>query len=256
MQRMPGVQTDWRDQFRVADEDIETLADHLLEQGEPRSTEALARWLMERRVQALETEHAASRPADGGVYQPKQTYDVGQTLTFPALHGATGVVVAVRSGDNPAYGEFSVVRVQFDDGTTREFASGLGQPHPLNIEEAKTDLEAIDREYGRYIQNTLRRVLSRAPDFVHVGDRWFLADLMPNIHIGHLNIAEAMIEMADHPLTTDELLGEVELESGVPRTARHFAMEYALTDDERFVNVGPEEAPRWALAHQQATRSR
>ncbi|HID86587.1 MAG TPA: hypothetical protein EYP55_04305 [Anaerolineae bacterium] len=243
----------WRDEFDVTEEDLGILYELFLEEGVPRSTDYLAQRLMERRCQEEEEALQKALEGKGTVYQPRDSYAVGERLFFPALGGVTGTVVGVRPGENPGYGEFSVIQVELE-GTegVREFAADFPLPHRLNRDEKVLPPAELYRRYGHYLLSNLWERLEASPDFVHFGDQWFLGGLMVEVHVGHLNIAEAMIDLADAPLTSEELLKEMELSEDIPLAARIFSLNYALAQDERFVNVGSEGSPRWFLAYHQA----
>src|SRR5690606_20481247 len=61
----------------------------------------------------------------GEIFRPADRYKVGAELVFPAFDFAIGKVVAERPGDNPELGDFTVMKVEFEDGNTREIASNL-----------------------------------------------------------------------------------------------------------------------------------
>lgn len=241
----------WRVGFTITKEDITYLYEYLLESGIPQTIEELTRQVMENRVrveaEALEQEQRGK----GAIYRPKNQYTVGDRLRFPALDGLSGVVVGVRPGENPDYGQFRVIQVKIDGtGEIREFAAEFNQPHPLNEEAPTISLDDLYRRNGSAVARVLRLALEDNPEFVSYGDVWFLRDLLPEVHIGQLNIAEAVIDMAGEPLSTEVLLKEVELPATVAEPTRVFALNLALAGDERFANVGNDSRPRWALAEQ------
>jgi hypothetical protein len=240
----------WRDEFDVTEEDVELLYELFLEDGGPRPTAYLTERLIERRCQEEEAALQEMLERKGTIYQPMDRYDVGQRLFFPVLGGVTGTVVGARRGENPDYGEFSVIQVEMErPGEMREFAADFPLPHKLNREERILSPQELYRRYGQYLLGTLWERLEASPDFVHFGDQWFLGGLVSEIHVGHLNIAEAMIDLADAPLPSDVLLEEMELDEEIPPAARIFSLNYALAGDERFVNMGSESSPRWFLKY-------
>lgn len=241
----------WRDEFSVTDEDVEYLYTLFLEEGVPYSTAYLARRLMEKRCR--EEEEALQKAAEkGAIYQPKDSYVEGQRLRFPALGEAIGTVVGVRPGENPEYGQFSVIQVELEGaGGIKEFAADFQLPHRLNRDERQLTPKELYRRYGRYLRGRLWERLEGHPEFVHFGDQWFLDGLMVEVHIGHLNIAEAMIDVAASPLPSEALLEEVDLGEDIPLAARAFSLNYALARDKRFVNRGSDSSPLWFLAYHQ-----
>ncbi len=78
----------------------------------------------------------------GPAYQPKDHYEVGAQLIFPALDYVLGTVVGTRSGRNPEYGDFTAIQVRFGrpGRDSSEFASGLQGEHRLNRKEGEGEL--------------------------------------------------------------------------------------------------------------------
>lgn len=243
----------WRDEFEVTDEDLDLVTGVILDSGQPQPVEALASAVMLRRIQQ-EREAVARQATSGEVYQPRGTYEVGQSLVFSALDFVRGEVVGRREGTNPKYGTFDVVRVAFEDGSEREFAAGLDIAHPLNrpteelIGGGDPDLSDADivSAYDAYASGKLQLALGEREEFVEFSDRWFLRELLPEITVGHLNLAEAAIDVAGHPLAAAEMLRDLEVGTGT-EAAQLFALNSALAQDERFDNVGSPERPVWYL---------
>ena len=90
----------WARDFAVTDDDVEYLTGLLLERETPLSIDELARALIDQR---LENERAAlqERYKNVHLYQPSASYQVGETVMFPALDFATAEVTYVRPGTNP-----------------------------------------------------------------------------------------------------------------------------------------------------------
>ncbi len=255
VRRKAQTQTEayWRRDFRLRPEDLEAVYDYMLEDGQPCSLDELACRVMERHARR---EAEARRPAEAQLYRPAERYSEGQQLIFPNLDYATGTVAAVRPGQNPRYGEFEVITVAFDGGKgTRDFASGFRLPHPLNElnqevaegEEGELSPQELCARYGEPVREALRRALPENPEFVPYDNQWFLRGLLPEVHVGHLNLAEAVIDVAGHPLSSAEILQQVELGGESKPQARVFALNLALGQDGRFDNVGTVTNPRWYL---------
>jgi len=244
----------WRDEYEVPEKDLDFVAGVILEAGRPQTIDALASAVILHRLQ-LEKEAAARQARSTHLYQPKGQYELGQELAFSAADYAVGRIVAVRPGHNPKYGPFSVIRVAFADGSPeREFVAGLDQPHPLNrpIEEllggeADIDDAELVRSFGHYVARRLEPALAANSDFVSFDRLWFLRELMPEVHVGYLNLAEAMIYEAGHPLPAREILVGLELAAATSAEGQLFALNSALGKDERFDNVGMVEDPIWYL---------
>lgn len=242
----------WREEFEITEEDREHLYAHFLETGVPHTTEELVRLIIQRRVQQVEKTRQAQLTAEGTVFQPRESYEVGQWLVFPALgEGVAGEVIGVRPGENPEYGDFKVIQVALEGDGIREFAAEFPLPHVLNIEERRIDLEQLCRSYGDLVRDAVLRALGGHPDYVRYSDQWLLQGLLADVHVGHLNIAEAMIVIAGEPLPTERLLEEIELPEDIPLETQLFSLNLALHNDRRFTNVGAISRPLWALAYQQ-----
>src|SRR5690606_9495546 len=87
--RLPLISSHhWSRNFKVDTSDIEFLNNYLLEREIPLSTEELARALLQAR---LDRDSAAveERFRDVNLYNPANTYEIGQKLMFPALDYST-----------------------------------------------------------------------------------------------------------------------------------------------------------------------
>jgi hypothetical protein len=245
----------WRDEYEVSEQDLDLITGILIEAGKPQKLGVLASAIIMRRSQR-EKEAASRQGKQEQVYQPLGRYEVGQELIFTALDFAVGRVVAVRPGHNPKYEPFQVITVAFPErGEQREFAAAFDHPHPLNrpVEEllGGTGVEVGEEDLVRFFEHTvaqrLEPVLKAREEFVCFNGLWFLREMLPEIHIGHLNLAEAMIYEARHPLTTSALLSELELPQTASLEARLFALNHALSQDARFDNVSTSDEPIWYL---------
>jgi hypothetical protein len=247
----------WRDQFEVTTNDADFLYTLLLDAQTAKPLADLAVALIQ---EYMRREHAKieAELAKGTIYLPKSTYQVGQTLVFPALDFATGEVVNIRPGQNPEHGKFDVIKVRFNSNGTREYAAGLQTGHSLNqssgrsLTHDETQLSAAEiyALYGAEIDESILYALEegeRSSQFVQVDGAWLLADMLAEVHAGHLNIAEALVEMNSAPLTTEQLLAEVELDANVGKAMQRVSLEHALARDERFDRVEREGKPAWFL---------
>lgn len=257
----------WSANLTMTDEDIELLTALLLERETPLSTEALARLVLERRVEqeiaALKDRYQNAKP-----YNPAHKYDVGQRIVFPIYDFAIGKVSEVRPGDNPDYGEFDVIAVEFEsnngdtDGQLREFAADLKVPHKLGDEEQGddalygelSDLTVDDLLYEHYdsIINTVDEHLNQSPELTSVADTWFPLDLILEVNEGHLNLAEAVLDIAEGgPLDTEAILAQIGGVGEASLELQTFSMNIALRDDPRFDEVGPTGQVLWYLAREE-----
>ncbi|MFQ5856604.1 MAG: hypothetical protein ACE5LU_13285 [Anaerolineae bacterium] len=241
----------WQEEFEVSEQDLESLYEQFIEDEIARTTEQLTRLLIERRTRQAEHARQAQMQSEGTAYQPKETYEIGQRLVFLALgDNVAGEVVGIREGRNPEYGGFMVIRVRLEGDGIREFASEFPEPHILNIEDKPASVDDLYHQFGDIVREQLLEVLSENPEFVRYGDEWILKGLLPEVHVGHRNIAEAMIVVAGEALPTERLLEEIELSEDTPLETRKLALNQALDEDGRFINVGAISEPLWALAYQ------
>jgi hypothetical protein len=256
IQRKTQALAYWRDQFDLTGEDIDNLYDLILDGGQPIATAELAEVLIGRHVR-LEEEALRAELGNGRLYQPKEAYQVGERLVFPALGFAFGTVADSRSGSSPDYGDFTVIQVQMEeDGRIRDFASGLVGDHALNRDQGDKDLLAAEdllpvsglyAEYGSVVEEMLVAALNEREEFVPFQDKWFLRELLAEIQTGHLHIAEALIEIRGMPLPTTEFLSDFDLPAEIPREIQALSVSSALQADSRFDNVGDSGRDIWYL---------
>lgn len=249
----------WARNFSVEKGDIDYLTNLLLERETPLSTEALAREIVEQRL-SREATDIKERFKDTQLYNPTHVYPVGQKLLFQTFDYAPGTVVNVRSGNNPEYGDFNVIGVDFEDnGKVREFASELTIPHKLAQENENGDnpLLATPQYTTDDILNTgrseivpvLGEALAASSDLVSIGGTWFPRELMLEVNVGHLNLVEAVLDIAGGgPLTSDEILEQIGGLGNAPYELQKFTLNYTLRDDSRFDEVGPTGQVLWYLS--------
>ena len=255
-QRQTQTAQYWEENFTVEDADLEHLYNILLEEETPLTSDELVLALIRRRVDREENAIRRQMFHGGPVYLPKETYTAGQELTFPQLHFAVGKVTAVRPGSNPELGRFEVITVDFGDGKQpREFAARLAS-HELNEINDRLDngdspvrtAEELTVDYGRAAQSKLEAKLKAKDDIVRIAARWFPRALLADINEGHLNLAEAALDMAGGgPLPTTALLPHLDLPGTINQKLKTFALDYALQEDTRFDEVGPAGQVLWFL---------
>ena len=253
IQSQTQTQEYWVSKFKLTESDIEQINNHLLEVERPQTPSELALVVMKMRVDKEKSE-IKQRLADRSVYQPKEQYAEGDELVFPALNFAYGEVVGVRQGQNPEAGEFSVIKVDVD-GKIREFAADLPADHILNqtdgsIFEAMemTSAEDLHMLYGSAVAETIEESLTENEAFIRLADQWFLKGLLTDVNVGHLNLAEAVLEVNDGgPLPPEEILPHLELEDDAPLETQAFSLNYALLQDDRFDEVAPRGEVGWYL---------
>ncbi len=237
--------------FRVTDEDLEYLSNLLMEREVPLPLDELAQAVVVFRCRR-EEERIAQELSKGTPYLPKNSYQVGEKVVFPALEYQVGEVVGVREGRNPEYGPFRVIQVAFPGGRLREFAAELTD-HPLNqavpLEEVELrSPDSLYSEFGPRVRATLATRLELEPAFIRLAGEWFLRDLLVEISPGQLNLAEAVLDMAGGgPLPTEVLIGDLDLPEEVNPRLGVFSLNYALQEDDRFDEVGPAGEVLWYL---------
>lgn len=246
-----NLPADYWHNLRVTPKDIELLQTYLFEHETPLTPRELASVLIETRLRA-EQESAAKKQEKSKSYLPKGKYAVGELLRFPALN-ASGRVIALRPGVNPELGPFDVLTVEMGDGTQRMFAAAL-EYHKLNDNPAADesasglDPEAVAREFGAELEAKLESAFAADDSLVRIAGRWFPRSLLLDVNTGHLNLAEAVLDMAGgEPLPTSALMKDLELPAGVNPKLAEFSLNYALQEDPRFDEVGPAGRVLWCL---------
>lgn len=254
IQSQTQTQAYWVSQFSITEQDIEQIYNHFLEVEQPQTAEQLAVVLIEYRV-AQEQNEIKQRLAGRSVYQPKGQFEIGDELVFPALNFVYGTVEAVRPGQNPEVGSFSVIRVALEGGKEREFAADFESAHVLNETDGSifealemTSAEDLHLLYGQAVAEEIQEELSTRDAFVHLTDNWFLKGLLTDVNIGHLNLAEAVLEINDGgPLPPEEILPHLDLADDVPQKTQIFSLNHAMLQDNRFDEVAPRNQVGWYL---------
>ena len=211
---MPNTQlklvADYWLNFVVTKRDIDFLQNYLFETEVPLAEREMTRILVEERIRYEREALTKQQKGDGEVFLPKESYKKGQKLVFPALNWRKGEVLSVRSGNNPEIGVFDVLEVAFDDAT-RLFAASLPE-HKLNnpVEEApnpEADPLIILEQYGDELVKKLEMALMADESLIRSAGQWFPRALIVDVNEGHLNLAEAVIEMAGgDPLSMASLM--------------------------------------------------
>jgi hypothetical protein len=239
----------------IGPKDLEFITNLLLEHEAPLTTREMARALVAYRLERRQKEQARQPQVEVESYLPEKSFQTGQVLRFAALGGARGTVTGKRAGENPDLGKFDVIQVDFGNGgARREFAAGLAD-HALNRgsqtpspQEDLSTPEAVLERYSRTIEERLTARLHEAPDIVLIAGRWFPKALLADVNIGHLNLAEAVLDVAGGgPLPTHDLVKELNLPADLGPLLAEFSLDYALQEDERFDEVGPAGQVLWFL---------
>lgn len=248
-----SLREDYWDNFELGEDDLEYLYNHLLETEVPITPGELVELLVGERIRTEKLEIERQRSSGGDMYMPKEHYEKSQKLVFPQLNWKHAEVVNVRPGHNPELGAFQVIQVVFKDGEIREYAAGLpehklNEPAQLVEEEDNLNPEFVLDNYREELAEKFEQSLEDHGDFVRIAGRWFPRALLVDINIGHLNLAEAVLDMAGGgPLPTSVLMKEIELPENVNPRLLEFSMDLALQEDGRFDEVGASGEISWFL---------
>jgi hypothetical protein len=239
--------------LEITDEDIEFIYGYLLEKETPLPLEHLAEALVAERIRSEEERLKKKQKEKGKIYLPKDTYQVGEKIQFPALNWFSGEISDIREGHNPELPELQVLTVQLENGSSREFAANLAD-HSLNDIEVYQDEgerqkpEDVLENFSDEIIIKLERKLEENKDLVRIGPDWFPKSLLIEFNVGHLNLAEAVLDMHDGgPLPVNALLDQIDVDTDDPQELLEFSMNYALQEDSRFDEVGPRGVVLWFL---------
>ncbi len=244
---------DYWSKLQITRQDVDSLQAYLFELETPLTTHDLTAVFVAQRLKAERDARARQREAAGRVYLPKEQYEVGDELVFPVLDWKRGHVTAKRPAVNPEMGPFDVMTVALDNGPQLLFASNL-QQHALNEEPAATpeeqeaNADAIVEEYGPQIERKLEAAFVQDPGLVQIAGRWFPRGLLVDISEGQLNLAEAVLDMAQgEPLPASALVKDVDLPTDINPKLAEFSLNHALQEDARFDEVGPAGEVLWSL---------
>lgn len=240
--------------FKVGDAELEFIYNHLLEIETPLTSKELTSALIENNIEQKLISIEKKRSQLGEIYLPKNQYTTGQKLIFPTFDYRIGKVISVRDGFNPELPPFQVIDVLFDDNKEKiQLACGL-EEHILNDPEAAKlndpllEKDTVVDQFSKKIIQLLNEVLEANEDLVRIADRWFPKALLTDVNIGHLNLAEALLDMEKGgPLPTKTIIEQIDLPTDANSNLTEFSLDYALQVDERFDEVGPAGEVLWFL---------
>jgi hypothetical protein len=249
-----SLPSDYWSSLQITPKDVENLHTYLFEREIPLTVQDLAAAFVEARIHSERAISESKQRASGKTFLPKEQYQIGEALVFPALEWKRGKVTGIRAGVNPSLGSFDVVTVEMENGPERLFAANL-QTHRLNDipiaapEDEGLNAETILDEFGNSIEKKLEAAfMSSDVGLVRIAGRWFPQALLVDVNQGHLNLAEAVLDMAGgEPLPTEALMKDLELPSGVNPKLVEFSLNFALQEDSRFDEVGPAGQVLWCL---------
>jgi hypothetical protein len=252
MVRDPLTTQEYWTSLQLTPQDVEFLLNYLFEHETPLTARELVSVFMEEHVRSQRLATQRQREAGGKTFQPKESYLVGDDILFPALDWKHGKVTAVRAGVNPEMGSFDVLTATMDGGSERLFAFNLPahllNDQPVTVQESEFDLDELKRDYGAQMERRIEDAFKADDGIVRIAGRWFPRALLIDVNVGHLNLAEAVLDMAGgEPLPTAALLQDVALPEGVNPKLAEFSLNLALQEDERFDEVGPAGQVLWCL---------
>ena len=143
-----------------------------------------------------------------------------------------------------------------NDGAAHEFVANFAGPHRLNEMDPsaftdEADLktpEQLTEAHGEHVAIAVNTALVKSGDFIRIKDEWFLRAMMAEVNVGHLNLAEAVLDMSNGgPLTTDTLLHDLGLPPDIADGLQEASLNAALARDERFDEISLNERPAWFL---------
>lgn len=244
----------WVESFQVTQFDIDHLYNVLLEKETPLNVDEMALILVRHRI-SDENETTTKITGPDNAYRPANHYNVEDELILTEFGNRLAKVLAVRDGTNPDYGRYSVISVAIDDKII-EFAADFPGEHVLNeksISEIVNDAsqlspEELFIEFGGEVSNALQERLAGQDDIVKLAGRWFPRSLLADVTMGHLNLAEAVLDMnSGGPLETRVIVEQIGIMSDFNVRLAEFSLNYGLQRDERFDEVGPAGKVLWFL---------
>jgi hypothetical protein len=247
------LREDYWETFELTDDDREFIYNHLLEIETPLTSPELLSALVNDRIRQEKLALEKQRTSGGDIYIPAHIFNSNQDLVFPAFGWQHARVIDIRPGQNPDLGDFQVIQVKFDNNETKEFASNipdhfLNQPQEISIEESSLDADVVLANYGEKLLDVINSDLTKNPEFVRIAGKWFPRALLVDINVGHLNLVEAILDMAGGgPSPTQPLLEQVGLASNTNSKLVEFSLDHALQEDPRFDEVGPSGEVLWFL---------
>lgn len=248
-----SLREDYWETFDLQVDDIEFIYNYLLDVETPLTPNELVDALVEERIRREIEEFENQRTSSGDLYFPSGSFTENQKLIFPAIGWRQGEVIGSRPGVNPDIPDLKVIAVKFENGEEREFASEvadhiLNEPPEISQEGELLDARFVIDSYSDQLVESLEAGLHANEDFVRIAGRWFPRALLVDVNQGHLNLAEAVLDMAGGgPLPTEALLEQVELPSSENPKLVEFSLDLGLEEDARFDEVGPAGEVLWYL---------
>jgi len=247
------LSTNYWQSFEVKKRDTDFLLTYLFELETPATIKDLVSALAIERVHFEQEEILKKRKGSGKIYLPNEHYEIGDELAFPALSWKKGEVTSVRAGKNPEVKEFGVMTVLMEDEDEHLFAMGVDE-HVLNVEGelgdggGEVDLGAMLEGFGDALGEKLTSALRAGDELVSIARQWFPRALLVDVNIGHLNLAEAILDMAEgESLETSVIMKDIDMPEGDNPSLTEFSLNFALQEDSRFDEVGSTGKVLWCL---------
>ncbi len=255
----------WAYSFSIGADDIDSITNLLLEQETPLSAVELATAIIKRREenerQKLKDQYKGTK-----VYRPRECYAVGDRLMFAHLQYATGKIVSFRQGVSPERAPITIAAVEFDEaqehqeqtgGRLREFVVAYQREHPLNTQKLSLHPGLAEQKYSvgdilddpdTSIVEQVNDALENNADLVRLAGTWFVRELMLEVDIGYMHLAEAVLDMhGGGPLPPGQILQEIGGIGDAPEALQVFSLNYYMNQDPRFDEVGPAGKVLWHL---------
>jgi hypothetical protein len=247
------INNNYWDKFSVSEKDIEFIYNHLLDKEIPLSSETLIRALISNRISQEIIDSKNNLQNKNNIYLPKNEFNIGDTLLFPSFEMKSGKIIDKRIGFNPEYVNLVVLDVEFETGEKKSYASNI-PVHPLNHildisdDDPNYDSAFVFENHNKNLSDEIENSLVKNQDLVKIADNWFPRSLLIDIHIGILNLAEAILEEANGgPIATETLMEQTDLKANVDNKLLVFSFDLALQEDARFDEVGPAGETLWYL---------
>ncbi len=141
------------------------------------------------------------------------------------------------------------------DGGRPSFATDFDLPHALNDDslqlldgETLKSPEELISMFAGGIAPRLEVDLAGRAEFIKIAEEWFLRAMMADVNVGHLNLAEAVLDVRlGGPLPTGILLRDLGLPAEIASNLQEISLNEALAADPRFDEVSLNDRPAWFL---------
>src|SRR5688572_2201923 len=182
----PLISTDYWTDLQITRQDVEYLHNHLFELETPLTTRELVSVFIDERIRSERLATQQRREAGGKTYFPKESYQVGDDLIFPALNWKHGKVTDVRAGTNPEIGTFDVLTVDLGNGAQRLFAANLAShalnDQPATVEEEGFNPDEIVQQHGSELERKIEEAFRAGDEIVRIAGRWFPRALLVDVN--------------------------------------------------------------------------